>query len=106
MNAPNFLTSACRYCQCYKPEGRRGGMCQMLGIPVQSKWKACSLALPAFAPSWEDLERIMILPDKAPVLSDARPLVSELKNCAIELTKEMANFKPEPKTVPLLVSPK
>lgn len=94
MNAPNSLTSTCRYCRRYKPEGRRGGMCQMLGVSVQSKWQACTLALPAFAPSW-DLERIVVLPDKATVFSDARALVSELDNCATELTEEMANFKPE-----------
>ena len=103
MNAPNFLTSTCRYCRWYKPEGRRGGMCQMLGVSVQSKWQACTLALPAFAPSW-DLERIMLLPEKAPVFSDARPLVSELDNCATELTEEMASFRPELKqTAPLLL---
>lgn len=103
MKSPNLLTSTCRYCQCYKPEGRRGGMCQMLGVAVQSKWQACTLALPAFAPSW-DLERIMLLPDKAPAFSDVRPLVSDLDNCATELTKKMASFKPELKqAAPLLV---
>lgn len=78
-------------------------MCQILGVSVQSKWQACTLALPAFAPSW-DLERIMVLPDKAPVFSDACTLVSELDNCATELTEEMASFKPELKqAAPLLV---
>ncbi len=102
MNAPNLLISTCRYCRWYKPEGRRGGMCQMLGVAVQSKWQACTLARPAFATSW-DLERIM-LPDKAPVFSDVRPLVTELDNWATELTEEMANFKPELKqAAPLLV---
>lgn len=75
----------------------------MLGVSVQSKWQACTLALPAFAPSWESLERIMVLPDKAPVCSDARPLVGELDNCATELTEEMASFKPESKQTELLL---
>lgn len=88
------LTSTCRYCLFYKPEGRRGGMCQMLEVSVQSKWQACPLALPAFAPSW-DLERIVVVPDKATVFSDPRALVSELDNCATELTEEMASFEPE-----------
>lgn len=91
-----LLNSACRYCRYYKPEGRRGGMCQMLGVPVQGKWKACTLEMPAFAPSWEGLAEIMIPPNKMPVLSD-NPLVSALDNSAIELTAEIANFKSEPK---------
>jgi hypothetical protein len=41
--------SACRHCQFYKPEGRRGGHCQQLDVPVQGQWQACSLSLPPFA---------------------------------------------------------
>jgi len=33
-------------------------MCQQLSVPVRSSWKACSLALPPFAPSWESIEEI------------------------------------------------
>ena len=50
------ITSACRYCRYYQPEGRRGGKCQRLGAHVLSHWRACNLALPPFAPSWESLE--------------------------------------------------
>ncbi|MEY3332301.1 MAG: hypothetical protein RLZZ176_601 [Cyanobacteriota bacterium] len=50
------LTSTCRYCRHYQPEGRRGGMCEKLSAPVQGVWKACPLAIAAFAPSWETLE--------------------------------------------------
>lgn len=56
-----FLTSACRYCRHYEPEGRRGGTCQKLGVQVQSEWKACVLALPPFATAWENLEEIVLL---------------------------------------------
>jgi hypothetical protein len=66
-----FLTSACKYCRYYKPEGRRGGNCQQLGAPVLGSWKACSLALPPFAPSWETLEEVWILPQPKPVLASA-----------------------------------
>ncbi len=54
MKSQNFLTSACRYCRYYQPEGRRGGMCQQLGVQVQGSWKACALALPPFARSWSE----------------------------------------------------
>lgn len=56
MNPSNFPTSACRVCRFFQPEGRRGGTCQQLGVPVSASWKACSLALPPFAPTWESLE--------------------------------------------------
>lgn len=72
MKTLNSLTSACRYCRYYSPEGRRGGMCQLLGAQVQGSWNACHLAIPAFAPSWENLEQMMKLPDAQPVASDSR----------------------------------
>lgn len=61
MKTKNFLTSACRYCRYYNPEGRRGGICQQLGVLVQGKWQACSLAIPHFSPPWDDFDEIMIL---------------------------------------------
>jgi hypothetical protein len=33
-------------------------VCQQLGVPVKAGWKACSLSLPPFAPSWETMEVI------------------------------------------------
>ncbi len=36
--------SVCQRCRHYKPEGRRGGICQMFQTVVQSQWKSCSLA--------------------------------------------------------------
>ena len=71
MKHTKLLTTACRYCHYYKPEGRRGGVCQQLGAPVQSNWKACPLALPPFAPSWEGLEESWSLPDATPVLASS-----------------------------------
>ncbi|MFM7364326.1 MAG: hypothetical protein ACKO11_07480 [Cuspidothrix sp.] len=61
------LTSTCRYCRHYQPQGRRGGMCEKLSAPVQGLWKACPLAFPAFAPSWETLEDAWSLPVAKPV---------------------------------------
>jgi hypothetical protein len=49
MKTETFGTSTCRCCHHYKPEGRRGGTCQQLGVPVRGCWKACSLGMPAFA---------------------------------------------------------
>lgn len=69
MKHMKLLTSACRYCRHYNPEGRRGGVCNQLGVQVQGNWKACSLALPPFAPSWESLEDVWSLPDATPVIA-------------------------------------
>ncbi len=71
MKPIKVLTSACRYCRHYKPEGRRGGLCQQLGAPVLGSWKACSFALPPFAPSWESLEDVWSLPGATPVLASS-----------------------------------
>jgi hypothetical protein len=61
MKKANFVTSSCRHCRYYQSEGRRGGMCQQLGVPVQSHWKACSLAARPFSPTWEHLEEVVRL---------------------------------------------
>ncbi|MGF1487196.1 MAG: hypothetical protein ACFBSE_08790 [Prochloraceae cyanobacterium] len=61
MKTINFLTSSCRYCRYYKPEGRRGGICNRLEVPVESSWKACSLALPPFACTVPTIEKLVIL---------------------------------------------
>ncbi len=61
MKTANFLTSSCRLCRYYQHEGRRGGMCQQLGVEVQSGWKACSLANSPFTTSWERMEELVLL---------------------------------------------
>lgn len=69
------IASACRSCRYYTPEGRRGGHCQQLGVPVRGSWEACSLAIPAFAPSGENLEMLM-WHNEIFKLQEVRPLES------------------------------
>ncbi|MEL6582046.1 MAG: hypothetical protein AAFQ14_20045 [Cyanobacteria bacterium J06621_12] len=76
MKEINTSTSACRFCRYYEPEGRRGGSCQMLGVPVQSSWSACSLALPPFETTLTKLENIFQLKTTIPLNSPVR-LASE-----------------------------
>jgi hypothetical protein len=54
----NCMTSACRHCRFYRPEGLHGGACQQLNVSVHSDWKACQLALPAFATTWDNVEEL------------------------------------------------
>jgi hypothetical protein len=61
MKTATFLTSSCRHCRYYQGQGRRGGMCQQLGVPVQSHWKACVLAIHPFTSTWENLETVVHL---------------------------------------------
>ncbi|MGD1912663.1 MAG: hypothetical protein ACFB2X_17970 [Rivularia sp. (in: cyanobacteria)] len=70
MKSIQTFTSACRNCRFFAPVGRRGGICQQLGAPVRGSWKACSLAVSPFAPSWETLEDAWSLPDATPVLAE------------------------------------
>jgi hypothetical protein len=58
MTNQDCLTSACRYCRFYHPEGLHGGACEQLGVSVRSEWKACQLALPAFANAWANAEEL------------------------------------------------
>ncbi len=58
VNSPN---SSCRHCRFYRPEGRRGGVCQKLSVPVDSNWKACVLACSPFTNSFKKLEEIVHL---------------------------------------------
>jgi hypothetical protein len=60
MKLADCLISACRHCNFYSAEGRRGGHCQQLGVSVRGNWKACSLAAPPFLPKWKSLEEIMV----------------------------------------------
>lgn len=53
MQPLNHSVAACRYCQYYKPMGRRGGSCEMLNVAVQGVWKGCHLSTPIFARSWK-----------------------------------------------------
>lgn len=46
-------TSRCGLCRFYVHEGRRGGQCSQLDVPVDSSWKACSLAVSPFSTSVE-----------------------------------------------------
>lgn len=70
MRTLTSIISTCRYCQHYSSEGRRGGYCNQLGAPVQGCWKACSLAIPPFAPSWEAAAGIKIWHEPLESLED------------------------------------
>lgn len=53
MTMQNSVPSNCRNCRYYKPEGRRGGTCQLFHAPVQSHWKSCTLATLPFIYLWD-----------------------------------------------------
>jgi len=41
-------SGSCRHCHHYIHEGRRGGQCEQLNVPVQSSWNACALSQAIF----------------------------------------------------------
>ena len=82
MKTLNLHTSACLVCRYYQPTGRRGGMCRLLSAPVRGSWKACSLALPPFAPSWEGIERMW--QNDQQKLKEAFPVSSSLSCSGVE----------------------
>ena len=89
MNQMNLSTSSCRYCRFYDPEGRRGGTCQRLGVPVQGSWKACSFALHPFETTLKKLENIFHLPSSIDLpntieMGSDSQLASKLKKIKVE----------------------
>lgn len=72
MNQLPLLTSACRSCRHFVPQGRRGGICEKLNVPVQGSWKSCSFAVSAFSSSWDGWDNIKKLDiwDTAPILPE------------------------------------
>lgn len=95
----NSVTLACRSCRYYTPEGRRGGNCQQLGVPVRGAWKACSLALPPFSPSWEGIEEVllwqkeMLILQEALLLEDAQREVCSCQNATTSEKVTVEVFK-------------
>lgn len=93
MKTLNFPTSACRYCRYYQPEGRRGGVCQQLSVPVRGSWKACSLALAPFAPTWEGIR--VILEDAALGINDNHRVKCSATTSKPEALDETSRVKSE-----------
>ena len=77
------LTSACGHCRHYTPEGRRGGVCALLGGFVQRHWKACSLAVSPFGASWENIEEIGLWQEPTLTLHSAAVTLSERNACQL-----------------------
>lgn len=90
MNQLPLLTSACRSCHHFIPEGRRGGTCQKLNVPVQGSWKSCSLAVSAFSSSWDSWDSVKKLDiwDTATTLSEVT-----LANNIKEVSPEFHNIE-------------
>lgn len=40
--------SRCGLCRFYTHQGRRGGVCEQLNVPVAARWNACELAASPF----------------------------------------------------------
>lgn len=85
MKPVNEAISSCRRCQFYGSEGRRGGHCQQLGVPVQGGWKACSLAVAPFASSWKKLSEIATWPSTSDLQAEMK---SEMPLTALALVDE------------------
>lgn len=107
MKTYNFSASTCQHCRhCghFMPEGRRGGNCEQLGVLVRGGWKACSLAIPAFAPSWEVLEGIEMWQAETLRVSEVVPLECLPDIAAVGGTTENKRSQSEALTEELAVA--
>lgn len=87
MKIANSLNSNCRHCRYFNPEGRRGGTCQKLGVPVNSNWQACVLACPPFSPTWKTLEEIVHLETSLSASCNTRSKVDPIPDIELSATK-------------------
>ncbi|MDS3861211.1 hypothetical protein RIF25_10375 [Thermosynechococcaceae cyanobacterium BACA0444] len=62
MEHASINVSTCRFCSHYDPQGRRGGECRQLGVPVKGYWRACPLAMAAFTADGPKPFPVSILP--------------------------------------------
>lgn len=84
MESAQCRVSSCNRCHFYTPEGRRGGQCGQLGVPVQSHWASCSLAVPAFAASLIEMKPLDFLPQPAELTFPEVVLEAALLEAALE----------------------
>ena len=54
--------SKCNFCGHYKLQRGSVGHCELFNAPVRGEWKSCTLAMPAFAASWKDVECAKVSP--------------------------------------------
>jgi len=78
------LSSTCRHCRFYTPEGRRGGQCQRLAVEVLGHWEACALASHPFSPTLEPPLRGLGTPGQTP--STLEPLVTPIMAAGTGMT--------------------
>jgi hypothetical protein len=78
METTQFGVSCCQRCRHFTLEGRRGGHCDQLNVPVQGRWSACPLAHPVFmgpmstvthseVAHWPD---VLVLPRREKVMAE------------------------------------
>jgi hypothetical protein len=92
--------SACRRCFHYHSEGRRGGYCQLLGVPVQGAWDACSMARPQFL----SVSVTTALEDAEPVMQRSPLAIPEPQPVALLLEMFVAKEEPvEQEPVPVAI---
>ncbi len=71
--------SSCKHCKYYNYEGRRGGQCRLLNVPVRANWCACPLGVPitdiltTHSSSTPSTTRCGLLEDALPVKSSLLP---------------------------------
>lgn len=84
MKSAQCQVSSCSRCSFYRPEGRRGGQCSQLGVPVQSRWMSCSLAVPVFAAPLVEMKPLDFLPQPAELTFSEVLLEAALLEAALE----------------------
>lgn len=84
MKSAQCRVSSCSRCRFYSPEGRRGGQCSQLGVPVESRWSPCSLAVPVFTSPLVAMKPLDFLPQPLEMSIAEVSLEAALLEAALE----------------------
>ena len=84
MKSAQCQVSSCSRCRFYTPEGRRGGQCSQLGVPVESRWEPCSLAVPVFTTPLVEMKSLDFLPQTRELTFSDVLLETSLLEAALE----------------------
>lgn len=100
MKSAQCRVTSCSRCRFYAPEGRRGGQCSQLGVPVESRWAPCSLAVPVFTPTLVAIQPLDFLPQPLEINFPEVLIETARLEAALEAPSVLGHHREAPQPAP------